>query len=91
MTLIRPLTASEKYARFVLSAWNRREFGELETAVKQSPLKPANNLPVAEYERLDLIQDLGRHLLVRHSAGPVSNGTDRDAALSLVRHLARCE
>jgi hypothetical protein len=83
MTFTRPLTASERYARFVLSAWNKREFTELQTAVTQVPFARPGNLPAVEYERMDLIQDLGRDLLI--------NGTNQDAALTLVRHLARCE
>jgi hypothetical protein len=91
MTSTRPLTASERYARFVLSAWNKREFAELQTALTESPFKRPENLPAAEYERMDLIQDLGRDLLILDGSGQVTNGTDHDAALALVRHLARCE
>ena len=83
MTSTRPLTASERYARFVLSAWNKREFTDLQAALTQVPFARPGNLPAAEYERMDLIQDLGRDLLL--------NGTDQNAALTLVRHLARCE
>jgi hypothetical protein len=91
MTSTRPLTASERYARFVLSAWNKREFAELQTALTESPLKRPGNLPAAECERMDLIQDLGRGLLMRDGFGQVANGTNQEAALALVRHLARCE
>ncbi len=89
MTSTQPLTASERYARLVLSAWNKREFVELETAITELPSKQAGNLPAAERERMDLIQDLGRDLLI--CSGPAAKGADRDAALALVRHLARCE
>ncbi len=91
MTSTRPLTASERYARFVLSAWNKREFAELQTALTELPVKRPGNLPAAEYERMDLIQDLGRVLLMRGGSGQVENGAGHDAELTLVRHLARCE
>jgi hypothetical protein len=91
MTSTRPLTASEGYARFVLSTWNKREFVELQTALTELPFKRPGNLPAAEYERIDLIQDLSRDLLMWGGSGPVKNGADHDAALALVRHLARCE
>jgi hypothetical protein len=91
MTSTRPLTASERYARFVLNAWNKREFAELQTALTELPFKGPGNLPAAEYERMDLIQDLGRDLLMSDSSAQVANRTDQEAALALVRHLARCE
>jgi hypothetical protein len=91
MTSTRPLTASERYARFVLSAWNKREFAELQTALTESPFERPGNLPAAEYERMDLIQDLGRDLLMCNGSAQVANGTNQEAALALVRHLARCE
>ncbi len=69
MTSTRPLTASERYARFVLNAWDKREFTELQTALTQVPFMRPGNLPAVEYERMDLIQDLGRDLLIWDSSG----------------------
>jgi hypothetical protein len=40
---------------------------------------------------MDLIQDLGRDLLVWESSAQAEYGTDQNAVLSLVRHLAGCE
>jgi hypothetical protein len=91
MTSTRPLTASERYARLILSAWNKREFTELQAALTQLPSKGQGTLPTAECERMDLIHDLGRTFLVRDSSGQPENGTNQSAALELVRHLARCE
>ena len=91
MTSTGPLTASERYARFVLSAWDKREFTELQAALTKVPFTRPGNLPAVEYERMDLIQDLGRNLLIWDSSAQVENGTDRSTALALVRHLARCE
>ena len=90
MTSTRPLTASERYARFVLNAFDRREFTELQAALAQTPFTRPGNLPAAEHERMDLIQDLGRDL-IEHGSAQVKNGTDQSAALALVRHLARFE
>ena len=91
MTSTRPLTASERYARFVLNAWDKREFTELQTALTQIPFTRPGNLPAVEYERMDLIQDLGRDLLMWDSSGQIKNGTEPSAALALVRHLAGCQ
>jgi hypothetical protein len=91
MTSTRPLTTSERYARLILSAWNKREFTELQAALTQLPLKRQGTLPADERERMDLIHDLGRNLLVRDSSGQLENGNNQSAALELVRHLARCE
>jgi hypothetical protein len=91
MTSTKPLTASERYARFILSAWSKREFNELQVALTQSPLTRPENLPPVECERMDLIHDLGQNLLAWENSGQVENGTDQNAALGLVRHLARCE
>jgi hypothetical protein len=90
MTSTRPLTASERYARLILSAWNKREFTELQAALTQVPLTQPGTLPAIERERMDLIYDLGCNLLAGDGSG-VKNGTNRSAALALVRHLARCE
>jgi hypothetical protein len=90
MTFTRPLTASERYARLILSAWNKREFTELQAALTQLPLTRPGTLPATECERMDLIHDLGCQLLARDGSG-VTNETNQGAALSLVRHLARCE
>jgi len=91
MTSTRPLTVSERYARFILGAWNKREITELQAALTQLPFMRPGNLPAEEYERMDLIQDLGRDLLMRDSSGHVESRTGQNAALALVRHLARCE
>jgi hypothetical protein len=88
MTSTRPLTASERYARFVLNAWDKREFTELQTAITQVPFTRPGNLPAVEYERMDLIQDLGRDLLMWDSSAQGKNGIEPGAALALVRHLA---
>ncbi len=40
---------------------------------------------------MDLLHDLGRSLLAWESSGQIESETDQNAALGLVRHLARCE
>ena len=89
MTSTKALTASQQYARFVLSAWNKREMTGLQAALKQSST-PLGNLPAVECERMDLIRALGRVLLIGEKSGEVEN-TSQNAALALVRHLASCE
>ena len=91
MTSTRPLTASERFARFVLNAWDKREFTELQTALTQVPFTRPGNLSAVEYERMDLIQDLGRNLLRWDSSGNIRNGIEPSTALALVRHLAGCQ
>lgn len=91
MTSTKPLTASERYARFVLSAWNKREFIDLQSALTHLPFERTPTLPAVECERMDLIHDLGRSLFIWANSGQADNGMDQNAALGLVRHLARCE
>jgi hypothetical protein len=91
MTSLKPLTASEGYARFILSAWNKRGFTEMESALTQPSSALSAALPAEEWERMDLICDLGRNLLVWDRSGDVKNATDKGAALALLRHLARRE
>ncbi len=91
MTFTKPLTVSEQYARFVLDAWNKREFAELQAALTQSPCTKPATLPPIECERINLIHDLGRELLTGDGSEPAVNAPSQNAALTLVRHLARCE
>jgi len=91
MTSTRPLTASTRYARLILSAWNKREFTGLQAALTQLPLLRSETLPAVEYERMDLLHDLGRSLLAWENSGQGENGMDQKAALGLVRHLAQCQ
>jgi hypothetical protein len=91
MTSIKPLTASERYARSILGAWNKREFTDLTSTLTQLHFTPPGTLPAEEHERIDLIGDLGRNLLLWDRSGEVENGTNQGAALALLRHLAKCE
>lgn len=91
MTSTKPLTASERYARFVLGAWNKREFSQLQAALTEAPCTDPASLPAVECERMDLIHDLGRSLLASEYLERSGNGTDQNAALQVVRHLARFE
>jgi hypothetical protein len=90
MTSTKLLTASERYARFILSAWNQREFTELESAIEQSPFLQTGTLRFEECERIELIHDLGRNLLTWDNSGQGENKTDQNTALAILRHLARC-
>ena|SRR5665213_2843939 len=90
MTCTKPLTGSERYARAVLSAWDRREFTELESALTQlSATLPESS--AVETERMDLSRDLGRTLLISHSTGQVENRMNQETTVALLRHLARFE
>jgi hypothetical protein len=90
MSCTKPLTGSERYARVVLSAWDRREFTELESALTQLYGTLPENSAV-ETERMDLSRDLGRTLLISHSMGQVENRMNQDTTVALLRHLARFE
>jgi hypothetical protein len=90
MTCTKPLTGSERYARVVLSAWDRREFTELESALTQLSVTLPENSAV-ETERMDLSRDLGRTLLIAHSTGQVENRMNQETTVALLRHLARFE
>lgn len=88
MTCTQPLTASERYARSILTSWNKRELNELQFTLTQSSALGPEGLPVEERERMELIHDLGQDLL--DTAGGRGNTANQSAALALVRHLARC-
>ena len=90
MTSTQPLTASERYARTILTAWNKRELNELQATLTKSPGCAPEVLSPEERERMELIQGLGQDLLQWDVAGRVENAANQDAALALVRHLARC-
>jgi hypothetical protein len=90
MTCTKPLTGSERYARVVLSAWDRREFTELESALTQLSVTLPENSAV-ETERMDLSRDLGHTLLMAHSTGQVENRMNQETTVALLRHLARFE
>jgi hypothetical protein len=88
MTSTAPLTASERYARSILTAWNKRAIDELQSTLLQS--SPMEDLSAEEQERMDLIHGLGQDLLIWDAAGRAENTVNQGAALALVRHLARC-
>jgi len=89
MTSTAPLTASERYARSILTAWNKRAINELQSTLQQSSTAP-EAMCAEERERIDLIQGLGQDLLIWDAAGRAENAANQSAALALVRHLARC-
>ncbi len=90
MTYTSPLTASERYARSILTAWNKRELNELQATLTHSPAAAPEALSAEERERMELIQGLGQDLLLWDAAGPAENAAKQNAALAVVRHLARC-
>ena len=87
MTCTQPLTASERFARSVLTAWNKRELSELQSTLSGTG---AETLSAEERERMELIQGLGQDLLIWDASGRAENAAKQNAALALVRHLARC-
>jgi hypothetical protein len=91
MTSTKPLTASERYARFVLGAWNKREFVQLRTVLRELPFAQPETLPSEERERVDLIRDLGQNLLMQEGAGRTEDESNQNAALGILRRLARYE
>lgn len=86
----KPLTASERFARLVLTAWSSRQFAEVKM-LTEAPFAGIEALPAVERERVDLIQEIGRNLLIWETAGHGKNAGNRNVALALVRHLARCD
>ena len=68
MTSTTPLTASERYARSILTAWNKARMNALGSPSKSPAVAPETCLP--RRERMDLLHDLGQDLLIGNSAGP---------------------
>jgi hypothetical protein len=89
MTQLKPLTHSERYARLVLDAWYQDSSSELQSAVERVSAG-FGTLPDAESERMDLIQDLSRRLLIWKTAGRTEEDAAVSAAIGLVSHLGRC-
>jgi len=90
MTSTAPLTASERYARSILTAWNKRAIHEIQSTLLPSPAMAPEALSAEERERMDLLQGLSQDLLIWDATGRVENAAKQSAALALVRHLARC-
>ena len=91
MTSTKRLTVSERYARSILSAWNKNDLSALQAALTQPSVTLPETLPAVECERMDLIRDLGRNLLPGDTSGQAENETNQNALLALLRHLARTE
>ncbi len=89
MPSTKPLTVSERYARSLLAAWNRREVIELKGLLLAHPLPEPAAAPAAELERVDLLQEICRNLLIWDAAGQRKNATNVAVAVALLRHLAR--
>jgi hypothetical protein len=88
MTSTQPLTASERYARSILTAWNQRELSDLKTTLAHSPALAPAALCAEERERMDLLNGLSQELLLWDAGA--GNLAAQNAALAVVRHLARC-
>jgi len=90
MTSTKPLTASELLARSVLAAWDHRQFSELQAVLTETPFTGPETLPDVERERMYLIQDIGRNLILWGNSKQAESGESRNVALALVLHLAGC-
>ena len=91
MPSIKPLTVSERYARSLLAAWNNRELTELKGLLAAPPFPDSEPVRVVERERVDLLQEIGRNLVIWEAAGERKNATNVAVAVALLRHLARYE
>jgi hypothetical protein len=89
MTLTKPLTPSEHYARLILTAWYKRDFTELHAGLNRDPLLGSEPRTLAERERIDLIKDLAHHLEMWEQSEQQEDAANLSAALRLTHQIAR--
>ncbi len=87
MTASKRRTTSEHYARLLLAAWEDREEADFKSAVQGAAAHAPTSF--VEQERMELIQDLASNLLVWKVSGRGEDAANLEAALNLMRHLAR--
>ena len=89
MTLAKPFTPSERYARLVLAAWYQRDSTKFQAVLKRKPFLGVDPPAFVERERIDLIQDLAQSIAMWEGSGQAEDAANLSAALGLTRHLAR--
>jgi hypothetical protein len=89
MTFPKPFTTSERYARLLLTAWDNHEVTEFQAILKRINFAGRVPLSFAERERMDLILDIASSLPLWKSSGQSEYAENSEAALNLMRHLAR--
>jgi hypothetical protein len=89
MTLTKPFTPSERYARLVLAAWYQRDSTKFQAILKRKPFLGVDPPAFVERERMDLIQDLAQSIAMWEGSGQAEDAANLNAALGLTRHLAR--
>ena len=82
----KPFTVSEQYARRLLAAWYEHNENSFLVQSASAPALNRNALLSGEQERLDLIQDLARSLMMCIQSG---HQEDLTAALGVIHQLAR--
>ena len=89
MTLTKPFTPTEHYARQVLRAWYDHDLPTFRFVLQQSPSLGLAPFSFVEQERLDLIQDLADGLVTWNGSRQQEDAGALNAALALLRQLAR--
>jgi hypothetical protein len=96
MISTKALTVSERHARLLFAAWSRGDLIQLHAAASETNFEDdPSPLPPSERERIDLVREIARIIRI-WLGGPERDQSDLDqsdlnAALLLLRHLARCE
>ena len=86
MTLPKPFTPSERYARLLLAAWYKRQDADFLAQLEAGPVLSEGHPSSAEQERVDLIRDLGGSLKDWKQS---RKDEELHAALRLMHQLAR--
>jgi hypothetical protein len=91
MTYPRTLTASERCARSLLSAWNTGDLAGLEAALRQANAAGQTTLSSGEEERMELVREIAGCIQMWLRGVRWTQPADLGTHLDLLRHLARNE
>ena len=86
-----PLTASERCARSLLSAWNSGELSRLQKVLDQPFLMDEVHFTSSECEKIELLLEIRGAIRMWLRGIRRKNQPDLYASLRLLRHLGRCE
>lgn len=87
----KPLTVSERFARALLAAWNSGELMRLEAALDATARGYNASLPACEKERIEVVREIASTIRLWLQGAGQKAQADLNAALRVLRHLARCE
>jgi hypothetical protein len=89
LTCSNPLTASERYAKSLLLAWDSGEAHPIEAVLDRTALVDPAQLSAGEQERFELVHEIGSTMKAWQDSPTRQDEASITALLGLLRHLAR--